>query len=265
MLDSCRGKLTGKDCAALTLFTVILHANFFVLTFQYPLIFRCKSTIQFPRGLELETRDNRMVEVISFESGASRDVVLCHGSRVSLYVHKLICDRLAEDLRCNVMTFFFRGMNGRGGVQSERGIMRDVEAVAEYLNTRKNENVIIGQSLGCSVALHLATLVKTKGVILENPFTTFPSVLDSFFLLRLFKYLIVDEWNNFRRLEKVDAPVLFLVSENDSLVPSYHSHKLKAPRDQLTYLEGASHFNGYKNKNYTKYMSAFIESIRQEC
>jgi fermentation-respiration switch protein FrsA (DUF1100 family) len=258
----CKRKVIGRGHIALTLFVIVLHTNFFVLTFQYSLIFKCKSTIEFPQGREFTTVDNRKVEVIAFENNSSTDMVVCHGSRVSLYVHKLICERLVRELGCNVVTFFFRGMNNRPGIQSEAGIIRDAEAVSKYLSERKTSKMVLGQSLGCSVALHLAALLRAEKVILENPFTTFPAILDSSLFLRLFKYLIVDEWNNFKRLSRVESPVLFLVSENDTLVPSYHSDALRSTtaRHWIRYLKGANHFNGYKNKNYTEHIAEFINS-----
>jgi fermentation-respiration switch protein FrsA (DUF1100 family) len=67
-----------------------------------------------------------------------------------------------------------RGYGHSEGKPSEAGVYRDAEAAYEYLVSTKNIDpkaiVSFGQSLGTSVATHVAARRRVAGVVLQAPF-----------------------------------------------------------------------------------------------
>ena len=88
---------------------------------------------------------------------------------------------------------------------------------------------VYGRSLGGAVGVYGSTNPKfsphIKGLILENTFTSIPSVANHIFsgflaVFRPFLWILLrNHWNSLRLIPKIEAPILFIKSVNDELVP----------------------------------------------
>jgi hypothetical protein len=120
--------------------------------------------------------------------------------------------------------------------------------------------VLFGRSLGGAVAVALAgkNPGAFRGVVLENTFTSIPAMAGSLFPLlarlvgpgRPLSFLVRDTWNTEARIGAVVAPVLFVSSGLDEMVPPAHmralwSRRAASPRSAWLDLPRAHHMDAW--------------------
>lgn len=90
---------------------------------------------------------------------------------------------------------------------------------------------MFGSSLGGAVAIYSATKTEfvnsIDGVILQNTFTSIGDMIDSLMpMLSYFKFLQTNHWRSVDIVKNIKAPVLFVRSLEDELVPPAHMEEL---------------------------------------
>ena len=150
-----------------------------------------------------------------------------------------------NQLRCNVFILSYRGFGASGGSPSEAGLRQDARAALGYLLRRPEVDasriVLFGRSLGGAVALDLFADAglpsRPAACIVENTFTSIADMAGIIFPpLRWavrprwspVRSLIRNNWESLRRVKELppDAPVLFVSSGRDELVPPSHMRAL---------------------------------------
>jgi fermentation-respiration switch protein FrsA (DUF1100 family) len=138
--------------------------------------------------------------------------------------------RFWHDLGFSILALDYRGYGHSDGVPSEAGLYRDAEAAWRYLvddrKVRPRRIVVVGVSLGVSVATELATRVEPLALVLEGGFTRLSDVaarrypwLPAKLILRV--GLAADE-----RVGAIRCPKLFVHSIQDGTVPITLGRKL---------------------------------------
>lgn len=163
-----------------------------------------------------------------------------HGTRteVILYFHGNAGDLsgwhfAAEDFVVhgyNVLIIDYRGYGKSSGTISENGFYLDAEAAYNYLLNIKGfvsqDIIIYGRSIGSGVAVDLASKHRTKGLVLESPYSSLTKLANEklpFFYPSLYlRY----SFNNNQKIKLVKSPVILIHGEQDSLIPSSHSKNL---------------------------------------
>jgi fermentation-respiration switch protein FrsA (DUF1100 family) len=189
------------------------------------------------------------------------------------------CKFLYKNLKVNILVVGYRGYGYSEGTPSEQGIMLDAEAIVEYVLDKEDteiskyvdkENVyIFGRSLGGAVAIYTVDKLKPniRGLILENTFSSMGDMVDHLF--PLFKYikglLLKNKWPSKDRIKNIALPMLFLLSENDELVPYKHMEDLyaisvNAPSKQKYVIIGGTHNESWQlaEKEYIKQIKGFV-------
>ena len=134
---------------------------------------------------------------------------------------------LNRRLGVNVFIFDYRGYGRSEGKPSERGMYLDGDAALEYLRSRDDVDmeklILFGRSLGCAVAVELATRHTAKAVLLESPFT---SVADmsrrTHPLLSLLlppRLLVQSRFDSLSKIGRIESPVMVLHGDRDDIVP----------------------------------------------
>ena len=104
-----------------------------------------------------------------------------------------------------VLLLAWRGYSGNLGKPTEKNLYIDGESAIKWIIENLNfdyENLIIyGESLGCAVAIELATRYKFKSIILEAPFTSIPDIARKRYKIYPVKYLVLDKFDNYSRSE----------------------------------------------------------------
>jgi pimeloyl-ACP methyl ester carboxylesterase len=217
--------------------------------------------------VRIRTVDGVDLNVYKIENKSDVDIIVLHGSRMSVKKHSEICRSIARESKCNVITMFYRGYGGNTGRPSELNLMIDVRALFDYVvRLRYNKKIgIFGQSLGCGTSLYFASLFDDSynlAIILENPFFCYRDLLKKKAPYKFVYFLAVEDWPNNTRVQRIaNKSVLFLSAEEDALVPPGSSERLKevSNRSKLYVMRGANHFNGHmKVPNFYEVIANFV-------
>ena len=176
--------------------------------------------------------------------------------------------RLHRHLAVNVFIFDYRGYGRSDGIVSEQGTYLDAEGALAYLRSRQgpapgHRLVLFGRSLGCAVAVEMATRHQAQAMVLEAPFTSIRDMakraypyLPTSVLVRL----IGARYDSLSKIRKVRIPLLVLHGERDELVPLEAGRELfeaaNEPKRIYT-VPGGGH-----NDTYLVGGDAYYEAIR---
>jgi fermentation-respiration switch protein FrsA (DUF1100 family) len=150
-----------------------------------------------------------------------------------------------DELACNVLLLSYRGFGKSEGSPSEAGLQLDALAALDWVRSRKaldrSRVFLFGRSLGGAVAAALAASRPgaVAGVILENTFTSINAMAGSLLSLlgslvgpgKPLAFLVQDSWRTVDRVGGISAPVLFVCSLRDEMVPPSQMRELWARRN----------------------------------
>ncbi len=122
-----------------------------------------------------------------------------------------------------VLLATYRGYAGNPGRPSEKMIFSDARSYLNWLNARteyaKNPRIYYGESLGTGVVVDLASEEPPAALILEAPFL---SALDAakihYPFVPFIETLMLDQYRNDLKIEKIHVPILFLLAWKDEVV-----------------------------------------------
>ena len=136
----------------------------------------------------------------------------------------------------------YRGFGGLAGSPTEASLQSDARAAYDYLrHTRRvppHAIVLYGWSLGAAVAVDLASRLPPAAIILEGAPASLIDLTGRrypFFPLRLF---MRSSFDSIRKIGQIPAPVLFLHSTADEVIPVSEGRRLyDAARGAKTFVE----------------------------
>ena len=199
-----------------------------------------------------------------------------HGNagNISYRVDNLLLFNKRLDL--NTLIIDYRGYGRSEGSPSERGMYMDAEAAVEYLRSaykvQDDKLIFFGRSLGCAVAVEMATRHQAKGVILESPFTSIEAIAKiarpkPFAFLPLHHvvmWLLSSRFDSLSKMQSLQTPLMILHGSNDDVIGIDMAHELfDAANDPKRFytIEGAGHNDTYLTggENYFDALREFIE------
>lgn len=146
-----------------------------------------------------------------------------------------LCYQFAQGLRMvlevHVLLVEYPGYGICPGQSSEETLFQASKTafrfVSEVLHWPAEDVIIMGRSLGASLAIRLAGTVTCHGLILVAPFLSLVEAVQGF-VGGLAKVLIHDDcaFNNRDYISKVQVPVLLIHGQKDRLVPCSHGQGL---------------------------------------
>jgi len=161
---------------------------------------------------------------------AKGTVVHCHGNAelIDYWLEPLSRYRA---LGFHLLLVEYRGYGRSRGRPTEAGITEDVRAFHDRLVADRPLPVVgHGRSLGGGAILSLAEARPLAGLILESTFTSVPDVARD--VLRVPRFLLVERFENHRKLRDFEGPVLLMHGTRDEVVPYAHAERnLEAARD----------------------------------
>jgi fermentation-respiration switch protein FrsA (DUF1100 family) len=175
-------------------------------------------------------------------------ILLSHGNAGNIS-HRLFKIAPLVKKGFQVLLYDYRGYGkSTGEIRSESDLYEDGDAAFGWLVTEKkadpSEIVLLGESVGCAIALETATRHKAKAVVLESPFTSVPQMAKlhyPFLPSSLAKGFALD---NTEKIQKVDVPLLQIHGTDDSICPISMGEELfglaKEPKEFFR-VEGADH------------------------
>jgi hypothetical protein len=145
-----------------------------------------------------------------------------------------------------VLAAEYRGYRGNPGRPSEHGLYHDGRAAIAFLRTQgvaPEEIVLVGNSIGSGVATQMATEIRPRALVLISPFTSLSRLVGEKFHWLPTGLLLRDRFENESKIGAVDAPILVLHGDADTLIPVAHARALAAanPAIELAILQGHGH------------------------
>ncbi len=106
---------------------------------------------------------------------------------------------------------------------SEAGVVADARAAYDYLRNREGipaaRLVIFGWSLGAAVAVGLASTVDSRGVVLEGAPASIADIGQEQYPMFPVRWIIRNPFNAIEKVGAIRAPLLFLHSPEDTIIP----------------------------------------------
>ncbi|MCX7826150.1 MAG: alpha/beta hydrolase, partial [Verrucomicrobiae bacterium] len=162
---------------------------------------------------------------------AKLTVLVCHGNagNISDRIDKLA---IFHSLGVNVFIFDYRGYGRSRGIPSEQGTYRDALAAYAWLRSEKKAQpkqiVLYGESLGCAVAVEVATQRDVGGVVLESGFTNVPDMARVIYPIIPLHLACRYRYDSLAKIGRLKAPLLILHSPDDEIVPFAQGERLFA-------------------------------------
>ena len=159
----------------------------------------------------------------------------------------------------------YRGYGLSEGSPSEENLFNDAVYIYDYIAdldfVDDEEIILMGRSLGTGVAVHLAAQREVSDLILVSPYDSIKSLAKDIFPYLPVELMLRHEFASISKLEQIDSPALFLVAENDEIVPKDNSKKLyqKWPGEkEFKIINNRNHNDIHFSEEYWNYIIDFI-------
>ena len=133
-------------------------------------------------------------------------------------------------LGVNVFAPEYRGYNGLDGVPSEETVAADARAAYDYLRQHEalaaERVVVYGWSLGAAIAVRLAATVDVRAVILEGAPASVVDIGQAQYPIFPVRWIIRNPFNAIDQVGRIRAPLLFLHSPEDVVIPLTEGRRL---------------------------------------
>ncbi len=116
----------------------------------------------------------------------------------------------------------YRGYSGNPGSPSEEGVYADARAVLDWLEAQgfdARSIVLLGWSLGSGVAVQMAVERHPAALVLLAPYTSLIDVGTRQYPIFLVRLLLQDRFDNLSKITAVDAPLMIVHGNDDTIVP----------------------------------------------
>lgn len=209
--------------------------------------------------LQLLRDENIVLEGIVYTPENPECTVLYFGGReqdgVAL-VAKL-CERFPA---WRIVAFNYRGYGLSEGAPSESALLEDAAAIAKAMRTRFGDIVLMGYSLGASVAAFAASRTDTAQLILVAPFYDIHTVVRTR-VPGLPKWLLRCRFETARYLGGVTSPVSIFAGTEDTLATLSQSRAL---REKVHRLAMYKEYSGYNHEEILG-GEAFVADVQKVC
>jgi len=217
------------------------------------------------------TEDGRKLHGWLFPLPEKSPLILFFHGNAGNISHRLDNVRLLLNQGLSVFIFDYRGYGKSTGRPSEKGLYRDGIAAYDYLVREEHitsENIVLfGRSLGAAVAVDIALKREVKALILESAFTSTKDMAKTMFLFSLLAPVLPSNYNNLKKIIRIDVPKLIIHGTEDNIVPYSMGEKLfeasKAPKFFFP-IEEAGHNDTYfiDQRKYFQTIAAFARDSK---
>jgi len=122
----------------------------------------------------------------------------------------------------------YRGYSGSSGRPAEAALRSDARALFEMVHDRHSDVIVVGRSLGSSLAIQLAAEEPVSRLVLITPFESILSIARRVAPFLPMSLMLRDKYESWRYAPRVTCPTLILAASHDELVPMRDTEKLLA-------------------------------------
>jgi uncharacterized protein len=165
------------------------------------------------------------------DPAASTWILFLHGNSATIASRVNIARYEAlRGLGVNVAAPEYRGFAGLPGLPSEGSLGVDARAAFDYLTDTLRvppaRIVIYGWSLGSAVAVSVAAQVPEAALVLEGAPASVMAIGQQRYPMFPIRFIVRNPFESIRRIQQVGAPVLFLHSPEDEVIPIAEGRRL---------------------------------------
>jgi pimeloyl-ACP methyl ester carboxylesterase len=139
----------------------------------------------------------------------------------------------------------YRGYSGSSGRPAEKSLRSDARALFELVHGRHPDVIVVGRSLGSSLAIQLAAEETVTRLVLITPFESIRAIAQRVAPFLPMRLLLRDPYESWRYAPLVTCPTLVIAASHDEIVPLSDTRRLVAafPPDVATLriLDGTDH------------------------
>lgn len=125
----------------------------------------------------------------------------------------------------NLLTFNYRGYGLSQGEPSQQQILNDALKIFDKFHT--TDTILIGRSLGASVASYVASKRNIKGLILLAPFDSISALAQKKYPILPIKLLLKHTFETTQFLKNMTSPTIIFEIINDEIVPKENFKRVK--------------------------------------
>ena len=145
--------------------------------------------------------------------GSAHTFLIFHGNAGNIS-HRLDWIRILHDLGAQVMIVDYRGYGRSQGKPFEEGLYLDALAAHAWWAKERaaggNKLILVGESLGCAVAVDLAARVPVDGIVLQSGFTTAWDMAKTIMPIGLLQPLTGVTFDSASKIQRIGCPKLFI-------------------------------------------------------
>lgn len=205
----------------------------------------------------------------SRNNNTDKCILLCHGNagnistRVQLYYY-------LNRLGLSVLFYDYPGFGKSTGFPTEENCINSGTTFFDYLinkkKFKKNNIIIYGESIGCSIAVSIGNIYKTKYLVLLSGFTTIRDLVPEIILFGNLLYPFTNGYNTIEYLKKreklnfIDRKLKTLIihSNDDELISITHGINLARHATHFLKINGG-HSSPLFNIEVTNYFLNFLD------
>jgi uncharacterized protein len=173
---------------------------------------------------DLATVDGVGLEGAIYTPKDFKDTILYFGGRgqdsVGL-MPKLVC-AYAE---YQIITINYREYGKSGGILTSKRIYDDALFVYDWVESYYGHSIVMGYSLGSSVAAYIASKKDVKLLYMVAPFDSLEKLIQR--ASKLPKKLIFFKFDNVEHIKKITSPVIIVSSLADKVTPPKYLEEIK--------------------------------------
>lgn len=158
-----------------------------------------------------------------------------------------------------VYLMHYRGYCGSSGRPTEAALRNDARALFEMVHARHADVLVVGRSLGSSLAIQLAAENPVSRLVLITPFASILRIAQRTAPFLPMSLLLHDRYESWRYAPRVTCPTVLIAAADDELVPLDDTRWLldafQPGVARLEVMDGADH-------NTVSEAPAFLESLR---
>ena len=232
--------------------------------------FTQRSFIYFPRQQQNHTVDHIQVNTeqalieLSVSNPKSTRAILYFGGNaedVSLSLPEY-SQRISD---VAIYMVHYRGYGGSTGSPSENGLRHDALAIYRHLRDKHSEILVMGRSLGTSLAIGVAAQFEPKGVLLITPFDSIQAIAQRVVPFLPTRLLLSDPYLSIDLVSEIQCPTLILAASDDEIIPKENTWRLvKKFRPEIATLQIIPETDHNSISSSTLYWSSvchFVESV----
>lgn len=165
----------------------------------------------------------------------------------------------------DIVTFNYQGYGFSKGIPSEKVFFEDALAIYDaYAKDRKV--IIVGRSLGTSVATYVASKRQAEGLVLITPFDSLVSLIKSTYFYLPVDFLLKNKFETVEFIPSVKSKIGVIEVEHDTAIEIIHLKLLVEKMPQLPLhikLKGTSHETVMKHPELESGLKEMIDNMLQ--